>query len=102
MTVFIITALLCGACAHYPSTNIALIHDYIIEAASKACQNHSGVHYIGAKLVILKERSRDSSENDYPGYEEIKFRCQDGAVHEFDTGVGYFFIQEYQIKETFK
>ena len=101
MTKALCLVLFLVGCA-YPQTSTVLVHDYIFKNAEKACSNHRGLHYVYASVTI-KEKGRERvNEYNYPCEELHKFRCQDGALIGFQTGVGFCFISEMQRKETEK
>src|SRR5690606_2762966 len=77
-------------------TRTQIVHDYIFERGKDACAEHQGFHYVVAQTEI-KEIGPSA---DYPCRQTVKFRCQDGTVHNFDTGVGFCFISESQLKKT--
>lgn len=77
-------------------TRVQIIHDYIFTNGQNACADHEGLHYVVQKTTIKQVGDNE----DYPCSEITKFRCQDGTVHNFDTGIGYCFISESQLQET--
>lgn len=71
-----------------------IIHDYIFIAGQKTCSTHEGLHY------VVQETSLNPNPDDKPCNEVTKFRCQDGSLHNFETGTKYCFISELQLNDT--
>lgn len=90
-----------GLLYNYDSTHLSytrtnIVHDYVFENGVKECKSHGGLYYVVTKTDIKEIGPNE----DYPCKETIKFRCQDHTLISFDTGVGYCFIQEGQLKES--
>jgi hypothetical protein len=82
-------------CSTYPKERIEIVHDYIFYNGTKVCESHEGLHNIVSKTTLF-----DGEAKSYPCHKDIKFRCQDGSLHEFETGIGFCFISEMQLDET--
>lgn len=89
---YLLCLLLTGCTTTVVRTGI--IHDYIFIAGQKICNSHEGLHY------IVQETTLEPGPDDKPCNEITKFRCQDGSLHNFTTGIGYCFISEMQLNDT--
>ena len=75
---------------------VGIIHDYIFINAEKTCKVHDGLHYV----VQVTDIEEVGSDKNYPCSEKTQFRCQDGTLHTFETGVKFCFISEMQLDDT--
>jgi hypothetical protein len=75
---------------------VGIIHDYVFTNAENICKTHNGLHYV----VQVTDIEEVGSDKNYPCSEKTQFRCQDGTLHTFETGVGYCFISEMQLDDT--
>jgi hypothetical protein len=75
---------------------VSITHDYVFDHAKRGCSTHSGLHYI----VSIREIFEPGERETYPCTDRYKFRCQDGTLLDFDSGIAYCFIGEMQIEES--
>jgi len=75
---------------------VSIMHNYIFTNAEETCKTHRGLHYI----VQVTDIEEVGADKDYPCSEKTQFRCQDGTLHTFETGVKYCFISEMQLDDT--
>lgn len=97
----LICLLLTGCANFYPQTQIGMVHDYVIDEATRLCGDHRGVHYIVAiKTLYGKSSNRTEYGDDYPCTDAYRVRCQDGKLRYFDSGAAYCFIDQDQLQKT--
>lgn len=89
-----------AGCSSYPKRQINITHNYIYRNAVEMCTNHEGFHYMVHITDIEAKTSSGGIEENYPCSEQTKIRCQDGTLHNFDTGISYCFIGQMQLEET--
>lgn len=103
---YIFLLLILSGC-HHAVHRVGIIHDYIFANAIKMCKSHQGLHYIVAEQDLTVGKSfltydAKSEFDTYPCHDQYHIRCQDGKLLQFDDGVGFCFISEGQLKETFE